>query len=239
MSDTYDHGERSATGGPADPRELISGSAPDDMPEPSCSLVIELLPEAVGGDLDVETGGIVSRHLSGCHSCLREWIVFRKAHEEMQSLRANVEELIDDEFFDGLHKDILGSLRFSAQELADARKLRVRGAGLPGRGRPGRSLVRVAAFAATLLFGMLVGTYVPGWRGLPEWSSDSGERGPLVRGSQAPLDVNQAVDLGSSGLLVPLIPDVTGSVWEALEDIKNEFGVRTQLQPELPVFRDF
>lgn len=155
-------------------------SALDRDPATSCRLVLELLPEAVGGDLDADTDLAIARHVSGCHSCGREWASLRRAHRALTSLREGNEGQdgasgLDDAFFAELHQDILGEVRYRQQLDTDQRlfanaqqaprplpEAPQSGLGVPlalsgFRKRMRGTLLHVASLAAAILLGILIG----------------------------------------------------------------------------------
>ena len=161
----------------------------------SCRLVLELLPEAVGGDLDAGTELAIARHVSGCHSCGREWASLRRAHRALTSLSqrdAGIGEggegsPLDDAFFAELHQDIIGEVRYrdqvekDQQLFASARPVPDSPQPLSGAVRSIRgirshvraSLLHVASLAAAVVLGILIGKQfdgglVNGGLGVPE-----------------------------------------------------------------------
>lgn len=155
-----------------DPRELVSGDASDvntsGPVQLSCTLVLEILPEAVGGDLDEETLAIVARHIADCHACAKEWVSLRKAYQSLQVLRETASQMpgLDDAFFAELHVDIIGEIRHQALKVHDARRIqamRQLGATVPvvaprSSWRVAAILPKLVAFAATLLLGIFLGS---------------------------------------------------------------------------------
>ena len=144
----------------------------------SCSLVRELLPEAVGGDLDKATELAIARHVSSCHGCGREWASLRRAHRALTSLSdRNLVDgegcEVDDAFFAELHQDILGEVLHRDQIAKDQRVFEksrpvagisgIAGSGMARSGIVGLweripgSLKHVASLAAAVLLGVLIG----------------------------------------------------------------------------------
>lgn len=138
---------------------------PDDYPgdaltrEPSCRLVLELLPESLAGDLDPTTTGVVDAHLGACVACAREARGLRAAREALMALRAE-DGLVDESFFDDLHRDILGEVEHRTRSGVEHEVL-ARGVDtVRGRGvllRFVQPLLQVASIAAALLVGLWIG----------------------------------------------------------------------------------
>ena len=200
-------------GGAATPSEAAMPSTLDANPEPSCRLVLELLPEAVGGDLDAGTELAIARHVSSCHACGREWASLRRAHRALTSLSEGdqtVEEgsRMDDAFFAELHQDIIGEVKYRQQQDKD-RRLFENACPLPEAPQPERgsvlsirgirtrlqgSLLHVASLAAAVLLGILIGKQfetndeVPGTNGTGNpviRVSGGAEGGPLRQAGDA------------------------------------------------------
>jgi len=223
-----------------DPRELFTGqpsyspqsdpASPSPMSEfnePSCNLILELLPEAIAGDLDNESELIVSRHVSQCHRCGREWKAFFEAHEALGTIKGTDAEP-DASFFEGLRADILGQIQHQAQEVSDARALesaRRRGL-LPFEPAARRRHLSVAAFAATLLFGMFLGTFLG-----PSGETARPTRGSEVAGGKREAGRVHRVGIGSENP----VPKMLGATAEDSDDlIRYIKEVESVAVPERP-----
>ncbi len=170
--------EDSARSSSTDPARTGPSSL-DTSREASCRLVLELLPEAVGGDLDEGTELAIARHVSGCHSCGREWASLRRAHRALTSLSESGWEggsRMDDAFFAELHQDIVGEVRHREQLEKDQRVFQ-KARSLPESPQPDRvalssvsgawsrfraPVLHVASLAAAVLLGILIGKQFEG-----------------------------------------------------------------------------
>lgn len=144
-----------------DPSRLI-GTHDDPVAVP-CSLVHDLLPARVGGELEPQTEQVLSRHLTECLACARIWHGHEQARE---ALRAHADGLahsseFDDAFFSDLHQGIVGRLQRGAQIVVDSERL----AEVHGSWRRRPSVVwtaRLAGLAAMLFVGLFLGQWFGG-----------------------------------------------------------------------------
>ncbi|MEZ5988050.1 MAG: zf-HC2 domain-containing protein [Planctomycetota bacterium] len=198
----------------------------DDYPgealsrEPSCRLVLELLPESLAGDLDETTTAVVDRHLTGCHACTREAQGLRAAREALLTLRG-AEAEVEDGFFADLHRDILGEVRHRSRAGADRQALARGLEEVRGRGALLRftgPVLQVASLAAALLVGLLIGR-----NGTPA-EAGPGER---LAGTEAPDDGMRPVG-NQDGAEVRRLPRYD---FEREQRLRVEELLRTMLMP--------
>ena len=167
-----------------DPRALIGSNGDARIP---CGLVEDLLPAAIGGDLEPETEEVLSRHLSECVRCRREWNGYADAEAALQTLRqeeAGIGEAeFDDGFYEDLHSSIVGEIQRRSQLSSDVEHLRQRSR----RAKASRWswLPMAATLAATLLAGFFVREAFdrpePEARVVPQVRSVGDSRSPVDR----------------------------------------------------------
>ncbi len=126
----------------------------------SCSLVQDLMPDALGGDLDTNSVSSLRLHVETCHDCAREWQSWVRIQEELKSLGA--EQELPDAFFEDLREGVLGQIRSLNEGAVQERQLQeIHEKAIPSsffapqRLRP--ILLRGSLLAATLLVGFFLG----------------------------------------------------------------------------------
>lgn len=223
-------GDSFPTSSPTSSSPLSSPGPMSEFNEPSCNLILELLPEAIAGDLDNESELIVSRHVSQCLRCGREWKAFFEAHEALGTIKGTEVEP-DVSFFAGLRADILGQIQHQAQELADARALEVarqRGL-LPIEPRSRHRSVSLAALAATLLFGILLGTLIGPSTGSARQTRDPNVAGPTPEPGRV-IDNVRRVGAGSENR----VPKIPGATAEDTDDLMHYLKQARDLESAAP-----
>ncbi|GEM_PF-2592705 len=126
----------------------------------SCKLVQDLMPDALGGDLDSSSVSSLRLHVETCHECAREWQSWARIQAELKALGEAPE--LPDAFFDGLREEVLGQISSLHQGVVQERELQeIHGKAIPvsffspQRIRP--ILLRGSLLAATLLIGFFLG----------------------------------------------------------------------------------
>ncbi len=126
----------------------------------SCNLVQDLMPDALGGDLDTNSVSSLRLHVESCHDCAREWQTWVRIQDELKSL--GEEQELPDAFFEDLREGVLGQIRSQSEGVAQERQLQeIHERAIPisffapQRIRP--ILLRGSLLAATLLIGFFLG----------------------------------------------------------------------------------
>ncbi len=170
-----------------------------------CSLVHDLLPAAVGGELESETEVVLERHLGECLFCRRELMALTDAQAALRTLR-EPECNVDDRFFADLHRDIVGEVRRRTRVEADVRHL--------AKARKGRRTLSrwsvvpvVGALAATLLVGFLLGGAMDRYR-------DGGSANTAVEGRSVST-VSSLRDLVTDPQFTPFLLEAMRSYMES------------------------
>lgn len=149
--------------GDSDPRKLIGNEAPASVP---CSLVHDLLPAAIGGELEPETETVLERHVGQCLGCAREWRALQDSQLALRTVAEGTDDHpdFDDGFFADLHAGIVGEVRRQSTLLSDTEHLRQQVRGRRRRAASASWLPIAGTLAATLLVGFLVGKWMDGYR---------------------------------------------------------------------------
>jgi hypothetical protein len=152
-----------------------------------CGLIHDLLPAAVGGELEPDTEAVLERHVKQCLKCAREWQALRESRQALRTLAAGAEADpgFDDAFFADLHAGIVGELERQSRLVHDAERLRAGQRRRPRRAAGWSWLSMVGALAATLLVGFLVGKLMDTY----------GRQGPVVVPSMSSTFAEQHVNL--------------------------------------------
>lgn len=178
-----------------DPRHLMQ---PEDVPSVPCSLVHDLLPAAVGGDLEPETEAALLRHVKECLQCAREWHGLADSHYALLSLAdGGAADLgLDDAFFADLHDGIVGEVKRQSRLARDGARLRAQA--LRRRRRAG--LLPMIALAGTLAATLALGVFVG--RGFRAGSPESLPTASTERGGTAEADL---VDMVADPAFTPFL----------------------------------
>lgn len=163
----------------------------------SCKLVQDLMPDALGGDLDPNSVASLRLHVEGCHECAREWRSWERIQGELKTLAESVE--LPDAFFEDLREGVLSQIRAQDEGVAQERQLQeIHGKALPlslfapQRLKP--LLLRGSLLAATLLIGFFLGRDFGASPG-----GSSGDEGDGFRTTRA-VSVQQPTGLSPSEL---------------------------------------
>jgi hypothetical protein len=126
----------------------------------SCKLVQDLMPDALGGDLDSNSVSSLRVHVDSCHECAREWQSWVRIQNELKSLGESVD--LPQGFFEDLREGVLSQIRSQSEGVAQERQLQeIHGKTIPlsffapQRIKP--VLLRGSLLAATLLIGFFLG----------------------------------------------------------------------------------